>query len=368
VWQYADPMECGTPTGRTEAGFSSLRHLVGNTPLLAIRFQFRGEERTLYAKAENFNLTGSIKDRMALHILHRAHVRGDLGPGACIAEATSGNTGISFAAIGRALGHPVVIFMPDWMSRERVDLIRSLGASVRPVSREAGGFLGSIRLSEEFAAQQPGVFLPRQFANEANVEAHATTTGPEICAQLQLIGRRPDAFVAGVGTGGTVMGVGRCLRSQNPGVRIHPLEPAESPTLSTGHRIGSHRIQGISDEFVPAIVKLNQVDRVLAVHDGDAILMAQRLASELGLAVGTSSGANFLGALMAQELLGRDAVVVTVFADSNKKYLTTDLLRTEPVRDGYLAPEVRLLSFDAIPRVCTFCSSSDQIARFVGAP
>jgi len=144
--------------------------------------------------------------------------------------------------------------------------------------------------------------------------------------------------------------VGRYLRSRRAEVRVHPLEPAESPTLSTGHKIGRHRIQGISDEFVPEILKLAELDRVIAVHDGDAILMAQKLAQELGLALGISSGANFLGALLVQEELGADAVVVTVFCDSNKKYLSTDLVREEPVRPGYLAPEVELLEFEAIAR------------------
>lgn len=343
--------------------FRSLGHLVGNTPLVAIRFRYRGRVRTLHAKLESFNLTGSIKDRMALHILRAACERGELVPEMTIAEATSGNTGISFCALGRALGCRVVIFMPDWMSRERVDLIRSFGAQIRPVSHEEGGFLGSIRMSEELAARQSDVFLPRQFANEANVEAHAQSTGPEIWAQLQAIGRRPDAFVAGVGTGGTVMGVGRCLRALQPQVRIHPLEPAESPTLSTGHKVGKHRIQGVSDEFIPAIVKLDQLDRVIAVPDGDSILMAQMLASQLGLAVGISSGANFLGALMVQDELGDDAVVATVFADSNKKYLSTALLGTEPVRADYLSPQVELLGFESAPRTCLYCSTPGSPLR-----
>jgi cysteine synthase A len=247
--------------------------------------------------------------------------------------------------------------MPDWMSRERADLISSCGAEVRPVSRDEGGFLGSIRMTEELAAQKPDVFLPRQFANDANVEAHATSTGPELWAQLQSLGRRPDAFVAGVGTGGTVMGVGRYLRAVNPPVRIHPLEPAESPTLTTGHKVGKHRIQGISDEFIPAIVQLARLDRVVGIHDGDAILMAQLLARQLGLAVGISSGANFLGALQVQDEMGGDATVATVFADSNKKYLSTDLLREEPVRTGYLTPDVELLSFHSCPRSCLHCTT-----------
>jgi len=359
-------------TDRTGAGegqrIVDLGALVGNTPLLELRLRFRGRERRLYAKAEHLNFTGSIKDRMAFQILSRAVASGALRPGDRIAEATSGNTGIAFAAQGRALGHPVTIFMPDWMSRERVDLVRSLGADIVPVSKEQGGFLGSIQMAEELA-KEGGVFLPRQFSNQDNCLAHFTTTGPEIWWQLQFRNLVPDAFVAGVGTGGTVVGVGRFLREKNPSLKVHPLEPAESPTLTTGHKVGKHRIQGISDEFIPAILDLKALDSVVAVHDGDAILMAQALASRLGLAVGISSGANFLGALMAQEALGPDAVVVTVFADDNKKYLSTDLLREEPVKPGFLSPEVELLGVRAFKRVChTCCDPQECLSAGPGAP
>ena len=334
-----------------------LKSLVGNTPLLVIDYTSRGRRRTMYVKAEHMNLTGSVKDRMALHVLQRAYQRGVLAPGALIAEATSGNTGISFCAVGRALGHPVAIFMPDWMSVERKDLLKSFGAQIHLVSKEVGGFLGCIRLAEELAARAPGTFLPHQFSNQDNCEAHETSTGPELWAQLADLGLGADAFVAGVGTGGTVMGTGRYLRRQNPKAKLHPVEPASSPTLSTGHKVGSHRIQGVSDEFIPPIVDLAFLDQVLAVDDGDAILMAQKLARDLGLAVGISSGANFLAAVQAQEQLGADAVVATLFPDSNKKYLSTDLVRDEPVKPGFLSPTVELLSFRASGRVCAACST-----------
>lgn len=337
-----------------------LKHMIGNTPLLALRFRYRGKERLIYAKAEHLNLTGSIKDRMAFHILKRAYQVGHIQPGDTIAEATSGNTGISFAAIGRALGHRVVIFMPDWMSQERVTLIRSLGAKIVPVRRDQGGFLGSIRMTEELAEHQPHVFLPSQFANDANVQAHEKTTGPEIWWQLYFHGLRPDAFVAGVGTGGTIMGVANFLRRHVPEIKLHPLQPAESPTLTTGHKVGFHRIQGISDEFIPAILDLDQLDRVVSVHDGDAILMAQKLASDLGLGVGISSGANFLGALKIHDELGDGAVVTTVFPDDNKKYLSTDLLREERVHADYLSQDVELMSYEALKRVCYTCFDGEE--------
>jgi cysteine synthase A len=320
--------------------------------MLAIECRYRGRRRVIHAKSEQLNMTGSIKDRMAFHILRQGREDGSLQPGFTVVEASSGNTGISLAAMGRAMGHEVVILMPDWMSQERKELIRSYGARLVAISREEGGFLGSIARAEAMARERGGVFLPRQFENGANVRAHEVSTGPEIWSQLRQRGLVADAFVAGVGTGGTVMGVGRYLKARNRAIRVHPLEPAESPTLSTGHRVGRHRIQGISDEFIPAIVKLDELDEVIAVSDGDAILMAQKLASQLGLAVGISSGANFLGALEAQDRLGADAVVATVFADSNKKYLSTALLREEPVREGYQSPDVELLGFDTLKRVC----------------
>ena len=345
--------------------FRALERLIGNTPLLAIDFEFRGHRRTIFAKSEQMNLTGSIKDRMALHILRQAYAEGRLRPGDTIAEATSGNTGIAFAALGRALGHPVTIFMPNWMSRERMDLIHSLGARIVPVTKQQGGFLGSIRMSEEMAASQPNVFLPRQFSNTANVEAHASTTGPELYLQLLSEGITADAFVAGVGTGGTVMGVGKYLRQKNPATHVYPMEPSESPTLSTGCKVGQHRIQGISDEFVPAILRLDDLEPVVDVCDGDSILMAQKLASELGLAVGISSGANFLAALKVQDAMGGDAVVATVFADDNKKYLSTDLLRDEPVKSHYLSSDVTLKEFRATRRVCNVCVDADDCGQRV---
>jgi cysteine synthase A len=331
--------------------FAHLWHLVGNTPMLALHYTYRGQPGRIFVKCEHYNLTGSLKDRMALYILQQAYEQGKIRPGDTIVEATSGNTGIAFAAIGKALGHPVRILMPDWLSRERIDIIRSLGAEVTLISKAQGGFLGSIKLSEEMAAADSRVFLTQQFENCYNAEAHARTTGPEIAAQLASMGRRPDAFVAGVGTGGTVMGTGHYLKAQFPGVRIHPLEPAESPTLTTGHKVGSHRIQGISDEFIPAIVKLDELDAVVQASDGDAILMAQKLATQLGLAVGISSGANVIGAIRLAAELGPEATVVTLLCDSNKKYLSTDLLREEPVRDGYLAPEVDFTDYQPISRM-----------------
>ncbi len=340
--------------------FHGLKHLIGNSPLLQIEFVYNGETRYIYAKAENFNMTGSIKDRMALYILRKAYDKGYLKRGDEIIEATSGNTGISFSAIGRALGHPVTIYMPNWMSRERMELIGSLGARINLVSKEEGGFLGSIEKAEWHARTGDNTFLPRQFSNEDNVSAHYETTGPEIWWQLRFRNLMPAAFVAGVGTGGTIMGTGKYLKEQYKEIKIHPLEPANSPTLTTGHKVGKHRIQGISDEFIPPIVNLSSLDHVISVDDGDSIIMAQKLAAKLGIGVGISSGANFLGALKVQNELGKDAVVVTVFPDDNKKYLSTDLLKPEEEKNGFLSTGVELLGFDSYKRVCNTCCDPES--------
>lgn len=331
-----------------------LQHLwsmVGNTPMLEIKYTYKGESRLIYVKCEHYNLTGSIKDRMALYIMEQSYKLNLIKPGNVIVEATSGNTGISFAAIGKAMGHQVKIIMPNWLSKERFDIIGSLGAEVIQISKEEGGFLGSIALSEKMAEMDENIFLPQQFKNQFNAMAHQVTTGPEIWFQLESIDKKPDAFVAGVGTGGTVMGVRNFLKDKDANIKVHPLEPSESPTISTGYKVGTHRIQGISDEFIPEIVDLSKLDSVIQASDGDSILMAKKLASKLGLAVGISSGANFIGAVKLQNLYGSDKNVVTIFCDSNKKYLSTDLMKDEPVKSDYISSDVELEGYDAIGRL-----------------
>ena len=331
------------------AKFDGLAALIGYTPLLEISLLYKGEPRIVYAKAEYYNYSGSIKDRVAYHILRQAYEIGAITEGMPIAEATSGNTGIAFAAVGAYLGNPVTIFMPDWMSKERINLIESFGATIRLVSKAEGGFTGSIALADRMGETE-GAFLPHQFSNPENCAAHYATTGKEILAQLAAFGKRPQGFVAGVGTGGTLMGVKQILQENYPDCLAFPLDPASSPTLATcGKVIGPHRIFGIGDEFVPAIVKLDQLDNILSIDDCDAINMSRKLARTLGLGVGISSGANFLGVLKAQDLLGnKDAVVATVFADDNKKYLSTDLMYEQTVSAGHLACDVELLGMRAI--------------------
>lgn len=324
--------------------FDNLKAVIGNTPLIEINFLYKGQKRRVFAKYEAMNLSGSIKDRVAAYILEKAYCSGKIQKNDIIAEATSGNTGISFSAIGTYLGHKVIIYMPDWMSKERINLMENYGAEVRLVSKEEGGFLGSIAKTEELY-KDGGVFLPCQFSNEDNTETHYKTTGEEIVRQLKSLGLKADAVVAGVGTGGTIMGIGRRLKEENSACRIHPLEPKNSPTLSTGYKVGMHRIQGISDEFIPPIVKLSELDEVVQVDDTDAIIMSQMLSKKLGIGVGISSGANFLGCVLAQNLQSPDSVIVTVFADDNKKYLSTDYTEKHEMKDEFLTKDIELLDF-----------------------
>lgn len=324
----------------------AIRPMISNTPLLEIEYKYKGRRRVIFAKAEYYNLTGSLKDRVAYHILRNAYERNRIKPEDVIVEATSGNTGISFCALGRLLGHKVVIYMPDWMTQERINIMTSFGAQVITVSRDEGGFLGAIKKTEDIG-RAGGVFLPRQFSNEENTEAHYLTTGVEITEQLASIGRVADCVVAGVGTGGTIMGVGKRLKEANPNCKIYPLEPLNSPTLSTGYKIGMHRIYGISDEFIPPILKMDQTDDIVSVDDGDAIAMARMISETLGIGVGVSSGANFLGCVMAQDKLGDDSTVVTVFADDNKKYLSTDYAKDMTQLNGYISKDVELVGVRA---------------------
>lgn len=321
---------------------SKIENFIGNTPLAEIVFNYKGTKKRIFAKMEYYNLTGSIKDRMAYYILKNSYESGELKPGDTIVEATSGNTGISFCALGGMLNHPVIIYMPNWMSKERINLIKGFGAEIKLVSPEEGGFLGSIAMAEDYAKSKENVFLPRQFENEYNPLAQYISLGNEIVKNLNSINKTMDGFVAGVGTGGTIMGVNKALKSINPNIKSFPLEPLESPTISTGSKVGIHRVAGISDEFIPDILKLDELDEVISVSDGDAILMAQKL-SQKGLGVGISSGANFLGALMAMNILGKNSNVLTVFPDDNKKYLSTDLFGNEPIKENYLSKDIEII-------------------------
>lgn len=330
-----------------ENKFAGIRQMISNTPLMEISLKYKGKEMKIYAKAEYYNLSGSIKDRVAHYILKRAYEKGTITPGDTIVEATSGNTGIAFSAMAAYLGHPMVVYMPDWMSEERIKIMNSYGAEVRLVSHEESGFLGSVAKSEELA-KNDGVFLPGQFSNYDNVLAHMEDTGIETLRQLETLALKPDCVVAGVGTGGTIMGLSKAFKSINNKCIARPLEPLNSPTLSTGYKTGNHKIAGISDEFIPSICKLNELDEVVSVDDIDSIIMAQRLARELGIGVGISGGANFIGSVAAYEQLGGNPCCVTVFADDNKKYLSTDYAKSWEQKDEYISSHIELVGAKVI--------------------
>lgn len=328
--------------------FNSLDNLIGNTPLIEIIFSYKGKEMKIYSKLEYYNYTGSIKDRVALYILKKAYNENKIKANDTIIEATSGNTGISFSAIGSFLNNPVKIYMPNWMSEERKQLLINFGAEIKLISKSSGGFLECIRLCKEDAKINKNIFLPSQFENNDNIMAHYLTTGPEIAKTLSKHNLTPNCFIAGVGTGGTIMGISRYLKTINPKLKSFPLEPSNSKILSCKFSNCSHRIEGISDEFVPPILKLYELNKVIDVGDGDSIVMAKKLSNSLGLGVGISSGANFLGALKVLLKEGLNNTVVTVFSDDNKKYLSTALTKDEPIKESFLSKDIELLSFNVL--------------------
>ena len=312
--------------------------LIGNTPMIKIKYRYQNQENYVYAKLEYYNYSGSIKDRIAYCILTKSRELGYLKDEQAIVEATSGNTGISFAALGTLMHHPVHIFMPDWVSLERIKIMELYGAHVYLVSKEEGGFREAIRRSEEYAKKIDG-FLPQQFENTLNVEAHYNGTGKEILRDLPEV----DTFVSGIGTGGTLMGVAKCLKEYNNSIRIIALEPSKMPMLSGGEIIGNHKIEGIGDDFIPHIVDENLIDEVILIDDEDAINMSRMLAKKLGLGVGISSGANFLASV-----LSGGNCVATVFADDLKKYLSTDLAKDIDDNPNFISNQIELLELNVM--------------------
>lgn len=319
---------------------TNFKHLIGNTPLVRIRYTLDGREGSVYAKLESYNLTGSIKDRMAAHVLTGAAERGELRPGQPIVEVTSGNTGIAIAAIGGLMKHPVHIFMPDWVSSERKALLQMFGAELHLVSAQEGGFNGALEQAEQ-AARELDAFRPMQFENRENPRAHYLSTGLEILRDLPDV----DSFVAGIGSGGTIMGVARRLKEGRTAF-VGAVEPDALPLLSGGSARGTHVIEGIGDCFVPGVVDLSLIDGVFTLNDMDAVNMSAMLARELGLGVGISSGANFLGAVMRHSAAG--GKVATVFADDNKKYLTTALAKPVTLREDALSARIRLVGYEKV--------------------
>lgn len=310
--------------------------LIGNTPIVKITIEYQGIIRNIYAKLEYYNLTGSIKDRIAYYIIKKSKEIGLLKEKMPIIEATSGNTGISLAAIGALYKHPVHIFMPDWVSQERSQLMKLYGANIYYVTKEEGGFKEAIKRADNLANQING-FRTNQFSNKLNIDAHYETTGKEIVDKVPNI----EAYVSGIGTGGTLIGVAKRIKEVYKNASIIAMEPIKMPLLSGGKVIGNHKIEGIGDDFIPELVDKNLIDEVITIDDNEAINMARRLSKELGLGVGISSGANFLASVLSLK-----DNVVTIFADDSKKYLTTDLTVEQNL--NFISDQIKLLNIEVL--------------------
>ncbi|WP_423790428.1 cysteine synthase A [Levilactobacillus namurensis] len=299
---------------------NSITELIGNTPLLKLKRVVPEGAADVLVKLEFFNPGGSIKDRIALGMINAAEASGQLKPGGTIVEPTSGNTGIGLALVAAAKGYHLIITMPETMSKERRALIQGYGTELI-LTPGADGMPGAIKKAQELAKAH-GYFLPMQFDNAANPEAQEKTTGEEILKALD--GQAPDAFIAGVGTGGTLTGVGRALRAADPQTLIYALEAAESPLLKEGHG-GKHKIQGISAGFVPKVLDTKLYNDIVEVTSDQAIDMARRVSREEGFLPGISAGANIFGAIEIAKQLGAGKTVVTVAPDNGERYLSTDL-------------------------------------------
>lgn len=318
------------------------KEVIGNTPMIKINYKFKGEERYIYTKLEYYNLTGSIKDRVAYYIIKNAKERGNLKDNMAIVEATSGNTGISIAALGSYYNHPVYIFMPDWASKERVELMKSYGANITLISRQDGGFLKCVEEAKKLAKEKNG-FLSNQFANKDNFQAHYETTGKEI---LEQISEKIGGFVSGVGTGGTLMGTAKKLKEKFKNMKVVAIEPDKMPIISQGKMLGQHKIEGIGDDFVPDLIDKNKIDDIILINDNDAINMSRKLSRDLGLGVGISSGANLIGSILLTEKI--ENTVVTIFADDNKKYMTTDLSKDIDDNLDFISNQIELINYEEV--------------------
>ena len=307
----------------------SIEKLIGNTPLVCIEYKFKNQTRHMFAKLEWFNLTGSIKDRSAFEIIKDAYKTGKLKENQPICEVTSGNMGISLCAIAKVTHNPIIICIPKNMSIERIKLLRSFGAKVELLDN----FPQCFEKANEYKKQ--GAYLCKQFENKSNIKAQ-TKTAKEIAKKLDNI----PTFVSGVGTGGTLIGIGKYLKKKY-NAKIIAIDPKEAKLLKCGKSQGKHKIQGLSDEIIPKLYDKTIIDEIIEIASDDAICMARKLCKELGLNVGISSGANFLGCVLSNQ-----ESCTTVFSDDNKKYLSTDLTNDEIKSD--LVDNIKLIKYSIV--------------------
>ena len=303
----------------TVKAHADITELIGGTPLVRLNRLSKPGGATIYAKVESFNPGGSIKDRICLNMINEAERLGKLKPGGTIVEPTSGNTGIGLALVAAVRGYKLILVMPESMSMERASLLSSYGAQL-VLTAAWEGMKGSIKEAESIVAQNPSYYKPDQFSNPANPDMHRKTTGPEI---VNALDGRVDAFVAAVGTGGTITGCGEVIRERNPAAKIVAVEPAGSPVLSGGDP-GPHKIQGIGAGFVPKVLNRTLLDRVVTVTDDEAYQTAKLLAKKEGLLVGISAGANVFAAQKIAEELGPGKNVVTILCDTGERYISIE--------------------------------------------
>jgi cysteine synthase A len=296
---------------------TSILDLVGQTPLVKLNRIVPENSAEVWVKLESYNPGGSVKDRIALSMIRAAEREGKLQPGGLVIEPTSGNTGIGLAMVCAALGYRLILCMPETMSVERRKLLQAYGAEL-VLTPGSEGMKGAIKKAEEIAAENPGAFIPQQFENMANPEIHRKTTAVEV---LEQTGEQLDAFVSGIGTGGTITGVGEVIKQKLPHVKVYAVEPVGSPVLSGGEP-GPHRIQGIGAGFVPKVLNTEIYDRVIQVKDEDAIAAAGLLAKKEGILAGISSGAALHAGLQVAEDLGPGKKVVVVLPDTGERYLS----------------------------------------------